>query len=114
NGGRRGARGRPTGTDRRAGVHTQRHLRVAFVDECGRGDRAAPVDARVSREGSESRMPTSATRLRSRRYKIADLTLDTGRRVVFRGDEPIALRPLTYELLRVLAEHAPDVVSNDE
>ena len=59
-------------------------------------------------------MPTSATRLRSRRYKIADLTLDTGRRVVFRGDEPIALRPLTYELLRVLAEHAPDVVSNDE
>ena len=59
-------------------------------------------------------MPTSGPRLRSRRYKIADLTLDTGRRAVFRGDEPIALRPLTYELLRVLAEHAPDVVSNDE
>lgn len=59
-------------------------------------------------------MPTSVSKARPRRYMIADLTLDAGRRAVSRAKEPIALSRLTYELFRVLAEHAPNVVPNDE
>jgi TolB-like protein/DNA-binding winged helix-turn-helix (wHTH) protein/Flp pilus assembly protein TadD len=50
----------------------------------------------------------------SSRFRIGDLTLDTGRRVLFRDSQPIALGPLTYRLLLTLVEAAPNVVSHDE
>ena len=50
----------------------------------------------------------------SSRFRIGDLTLDTGRRLLLRDSKPIALGPLTYRLLLTLAEAAPNVVSHDE
>ena len=47
------------------------------------------------------------------RFRIGDLTLDTGRRQVLRDSQPIALGPLTYRLLLTLVEAAPNVVSHD-
>jgi adenylate cyclase len=47
-------------------------------------------------------------------YRIADLTLDTGRRLLLRDAAPISLGPLTYQLLLTLVEAAPNVVSHDE
>lgn len=48
------------------------------------------------------------------RYRIGDLVLDTGTRQVSRGDESLKLGALTFDLLRVLAESAPDLVSHDQ
>jgi serine/threonine-protein kinase len=47
------------------------------------------------------------------RHRFDDLTLDPGRRCVWRGGEQIRLSSLTFELLRVLVEHAPNVVAHD-
>lgn len=47
-------------------------------------------------------------------FRIADLTLDTGRRALLRDSKPIPLGPLTYRLLLTLVEAAPDVVSHDQ
>ena len=46
-------------------------------------------------------------------YRFADLTLDPGRRCVWRGAQQIRLSNLTFELLRVLVEQAPNVVAHD-
>lgn len=48
------------------------------------------------------------------RYEFADLTLDLGRRRVARGEQPIPLTKLTFELLRVLVEQAPNVVAHED
>lgn len=48
------------------------------------------------------------------RYHFADLTLDPGRCRLTRANEPIHLGRLTYQMLRVLVESAPNVVSQDE
>jgi TolB-like protein/DNA-binding winged helix-turn-helix (wHTH) protein len=48
------------------------------------------------------------------RYRFADLTLDVGQRRLCRGDETIALSKLTFALLRVLVEAAPNVVTHAE
>jgi len=48
------------------------------------------------------------------RYRFADLTLDTGKRELTRGDERIELGRLTYALLVALVEAAPNVVTHDE
>jgi TolB-like protein/DNA-binding winged helix-turn-helix (wHTH) protein len=48
------------------------------------------------------------------RYRIADLTLDVGRREVTRDGEPIELGKLTYTLLLELVARAPNVVTQDE
>jgi len=48
------------------------------------------------------------------RYCIADLVIDVGRRSVRRGAVDIHLSKLSFDLLRVLIEAAPNVVSNDE
>jgi len=50
----------------------------------------------------------------SSRFRIADLTLDTGRRLLLCDSKPIALGPLTYRLLLTLVEAAPDVVTHDQ
>jgi len=50
----------------------------------------------------------------SSRFRIADLTLDTGRRLLLCDSKPIALGPLTYRLLLTLVEAAPNVVSQDQ
>jgi TolB-like protein/DNA-binding winged helix-turn-helix (wHTH) protein len=50
----------------------------------------------------------------SSRFRIGELTLDTGRHQVLRDSKPVALGPLTYQLLRTLVEAAPNVVSHDE
>ena len=47
-------------------------------------------------------------------YRFADLVLDTGRRLVTRGGQEIALGQLTYRLLLALLERAPNVVTHDE
>ena len=50
----------------------------------------------------------------SARFRIGDLTLDTGRRLLLCDSKPIALGPLTYQLLLTLVEAAPNVVTHDE
>ena len=47
------------------------------------------------------------------RYTFADLTLDAGLCRVSRADETIRLGKLTYQMLQVLVESAPNVVSQD-
>ena len=47
-------------------------------------------------------------------YRLGDLTIDTGRQLVSRGDDPIALPKLSYDLLLVLVRAAPNVISLDE
>lgn len=49
-----------------------------------------------------------------RPLQIGDLVLDPGKHEVRRGNERIALPRLSYRLLQVLAEAAPNVVSADE
>jgi TolB-like protein/DNA-binding winged helix-turn-helix (wHTH) protein len=48
------------------------------------------------------------------RFRIGDLTLDTGRGLLLCDSKPIALGPLTYQLLLTLVEAAPNVVTHDE
>jgi TolB-like protein/DNA-binding winged helix-turn-helix (wHTH) protein len=48
------------------------------------------------------------------RFHIGALTLDTGRRLLLRDSKPIALGPLTFQLLLTLVEAAPNVVTHDE
>jgi len=50
----------------------------------------------------------------SSRFRIGDLTLDTGRRMFLRDSEPIPLGALTYRLLMTLVEAAPNMVSHDQ
>jgi DNA-binding winged helix-turn-helix (wHTH) protein len=50
----------------------------------------------------------------SPRYRFADLTLDVGQCRVSRGDEVIPLVKLNFDLLRVLVEHAPNVVRHEQ
>jgi TolB-like protein/DNA-binding winged helix-turn-helix (wHTH) protein/tetratricopeptide (TPR) repeat protein len=50
----------------------------------------------------------------SSRFRIGDLTLDTGRCLLLCGSKPVALGPLTYQLLLTLVEAAPNVVTHDE
>ena len=47
-------------------------------------------------------------------YRIGDLSLDSKARTVQRGDVLIDLPPLSFRLLMLLAERAPEVVSQDE
>ncbi len=44
----------------------------------------------------------------------ADLSIDTRRRNVYRGNRPIELSPREFDLLRVFAEHAEEVLTRDE
>lgn len=48
------------------------------------------------------------------RYQFADLTLDVGQQRAWRGQDPVALSNLSFELLRVLVESSPNVVAHDE
>lgn len=48
------------------------------------------------------------------RFRIGALTLDTGRRLLLCDSKPIALGPLTFQLLLTLVEAAPNVVTHDE
>ena len=50
----------------------------------------------------------------SKGYRIGDLSLNTQARTLRRGDVLIELPPLSFGLLALLAERAPDVVSHDE
>ncbi len=47
-------------------------------------------------------------------YRLVDLTIDTGRQLVSRADDPVPLPKLSYDLLLVLVRAAPNVVSLDE
>jgi serine/threonine-protein kinase len=47
-------------------------------------------------------------------FRFDDLTLDLGKYQLSRGDQPIRLGKLTFELLRVLVQAAPNAVSHDE
>lgn len=48
------------------------------------------------------------------RFRIGDLTLDTGRRLLLCDSKPIPLGRLTYRLLLALVETAPNMVSHDQ
>jgi TolB-like protein/Tfp pilus assembly protein PilF len=48
------------------------------------------------------------------KYRLGDLTVDTGRQVVNRGTDRIALPKLSFDLLLVLMRAAPDLVAPDE
>ena len=48
------------------------------------------------------------------KYRVGDLTIDTGRQFVNRAADSIPLPKLSYDLLLVLARAAPNVVSVDE
>ena len=50
----------------------------------------------------------------SRRYRFDDLTLDVGQCRVLRDGQPIQLSKLTFDLLRVLVEAAPNLVTHDD
>ena len=50
----------------------------------------------------------------SRRYRFADLTIDVGQRRLLRAGEEIALSKLSYELMRVLVEAAPNLVTHEQ
>jgi DNA-binding winged helix-turn-helix (wHTH) protein len=50
----------------------------------------------------------------STRYRFADLELDLGRRQLLRGNRPLKLTKLTFNLLTVLVELSPNVVRHDE
>jgi TolB-like protein/DNA-binding winged helix-turn-helix (wHTH) protein len=47
-------------------------------------------------------------------YRIEDLTLDTGSQKVLRNGNEVPLGPLSYKLLLVLVEKAPDLATHDE
>jgi DNA-binding winged helix-turn-helix (wHTH) protein len=48
------------------------------------------------------------------KYSVGDLTIDTGRQLVIRAAESIALPKLSYDLLLMLVRAAPNLVSLDE
>lgn len=50
----------------------------------------------------------------SERYRIGDLTVDTSDGTVSRRQQPLALSPLSFELLVALARRAPHVVRRQE
>jgi Tol biopolymer transport system component/DNA-binding winged helix-turn-helix (wHTH) protein len=58
-------------------------------------------------------MPSSAP-LSPQRYRFDDLTLDVGQRRLWRGEEAIPITRLSFGLLRVLVEQAPNLVAHGE
>jgi adenylate cyclase len=48
------------------------------------------------------------------KYSVGDLTIETGRQLVSRATEAIALPKLSYDLLLILVRAAPNLVSLDE
>ena len=49
----------------------------------------------------------------TQRFDFGDLTLDLGRRQLFRGDEPIHLTKLSFQLLRALVTAAPNLLPRE-
>ena len=48
------------------------------------------------------------------RVRFSDFILDTDRRELFRGGEPVHLPPKTFQLLQILAEKRPKALSQQE
>ncbi|MGA9626273.1 MAG: winged helix-turn-helix domain-containing protein, partial [Bryobacteraceae bacterium] len=48
------------------------------------------------------------------RYRLRDLVVDVGAAVVKRGEETLALSPLTFDLLVALVRRAPQAVRRQE
>ena len=57
---------------------------------------------------------TSAPKSPPRRYRFADLTLDTGQRRLWRGEQEIRLSKLSFDFLRALVEAAPNLLTPDQ
>jgi len=57
---------------------------------------------------------TSAPKSPPRRYRFADLTLDTGQRRLWRDHEEIRLSKLSFDFLRALVEAAPNLLTPDQ
>ena len=57
---------------------------------------------------------TSAASARPRRYRFADLILDTGQRRVWRGDVELQVSKLSFDFLRALVEAAPNLLTHDQ
>ena len=50
----------------------------------------------------------------SERYRLADLVVDAGAKVVTRGRKSLVLSPLTFDLLLALIRHSPQPVRSEE
>lgn len=59
--------------------------------------------------GRETGVPPGAAR-----FRVGDVELDPGARLAYRGQEPVALTAVEYQLLEVLLQHAGQVVHRDE
>lgn len=64
---------------------------------------------RSREETQETRVPPGVIR-----YRVGDIELDSGARLAFRGEEPVELTSVEYQLLEVLLRHAGQVVHRDE
>src|SRR5947209_16563109 len=69
-----------------------------------------------SRTGSKAEQVVIARARREQRvqFVFGDCLLDTGRRELSRGSEPVAVGPQVFDLLIHLIEHRDRVVSKDE
>src|SRR5262249_5044452 len=47
-------------------------------------------------------------------YEFGNFRLDTKEKILFRDNQPIALRPKVFETLRVFVEHAGRLLEKDE
>ena len=60
------------------------------------------------------RTVTSAPTSPPRRYRFEDLTLDTGQRRLWRGEEEVQLSKLSFDFLHALVEAAPNLRTHDQ
>ena len=67
------------------------------------------VDSRIG-----SPMANTTTAQPTTRYQVADLVVDMAQRRVMRNGSAIELSALNFDLLRVLVESAPNVVTYDD
>ena len=59
-------------------------------------------------------MANTTTAQPTTRYQVADLVVDMAQRRVMRDGSAIELSALNFDLLRVLVESAPNVVTYDD
>jgi adenylate cyclase len=69
---------------------------------------------RVDKASSTALHNKTDNRSSKMKYRLSDLTIDTGRQLVSRATDPIPLPKLSYDLLLVLVQAAPNLVSQDE
>jgi TolB-like protein/DNA-binding winged helix-turn-helix (wHTH) protein len=59
-------------------------------------------------------MAAAGSTRQRRIYQVGDLVIDLGRATVHRGGQPLHVQGLSFDLLALLVESAPDLVTHDE